>query len=366
MVTLFFVYLGEIPEYVYENLQRTRNLFPHVKIVICATFEPSVEWRKQYNIIFIKHTKDRDFETHSEKYVDKNNFRDGYWKFTTERLIAISSYHEQFPDEKIIQVESDVLLMPNFPLEKFSELNSMAWMGYGAKADIGTIIFSPDIQSSRKLKDSILVELNAGNYIDMEILFNVRMKNQVELLPIVNSNIAKAGCLKSKYYQGESSSLNNQAVFEGLFDSASIGIWLTGQDPRNRFGITKVRTKEIIENGSVQVDPSQVTYKLDTSGNLFINDLQNENIPLYNLHIHSKELKLFANDWKRHLDKYINIEGECPRYFKFSLKIFFKLIQQNAQQETLFRFLLNIPIVSRSKRVVQLVFIRCQKKEDLC
>ncbi len=352
MFTLLFVYLGEPPEYVFENLTRTRSLFPHAKIAFCGDLNPPQNWLRRNQVEFIRHTPDAEFERLRKSFETNQDFRNGYWRYTVERLIAITNYHEEFPSERILHVEADVLLLPNFPLEAFSKIDKLAWLGYGQKADIASILYSPNIGSSRAFRNAILNEIDNGNVIDMEILFSVRQNCQVELLPVSNSRESDIGSLKSKYFKGDVASIDSQEIFSGIFDSASIGIWLTGQDPRNRFGITRVRTMELVEKGLVQVDPSKVAYKLDESGNLFLIDNYKNCIPIYNLHIHSKELNLFRSTWLKHLSVYINIKGVEAKFIRINFRILASLLKDNIKQGTLIRFILHIPILNELRVMV--------------
>jgi hypothetical protein len=323
-----------------------------VKIVLSGNINPPYDWLNKNKINFFPYTSDDEFEIiYNEKQINQR-FRNGYWRYTVERLLVISKYHEKFPMEKILQIEVDVILLPNFPIMTFSEIRNLAWLGYGKKADIASILYTPNLESSRRLRFAILEEIRNGNVVDMEILFNVRQHFQVNLLPVSNSNKSEFGSLKSKYFDGDVATYIDQAIFDGVFDSASIGIWLTGQDPRNRFGITKVRTTELIENGSVQIDPSQGSYKLDVVGNLYFIDKQENEIPIYNLHIHSKDLNLFKCTWNKYLNKYIQIEGVKSRYIRINPLILIQLLKENIKQRTLIRFLLHIPILARTRKLV--------------
>lgn len=351
MVTLLFVYLGHTPDYVFENIARTRALFPSKKIVFCGTQIPPLDWINKHKIDFIRQVPDPEFDTYAKQFGDINHGQNGYWRFTVERLLAISTYHEQFSNEKILHVESDVILMPNFPIETFATLEEAAWIGYGNKADIASIVYLPNFESTKLFRKMILAELSLGNLNDMKILFNVRNRIKVTLLPVAESNDTIFGGVKSKYYQGDIASLEDQDVFEGIFDSASIGIWLTGQDPRNRFGFTKIRTMEIVNNGAVQVDPSQGSFSLDSKGLLFILNSRSERIPVYNLHIHSKDIELFSRNWESRLRRYIEIDGNHPRFVEFNFRMFLELLRLNTRQKTLVRFLLNTPLMVRLRKL---------------
>jgi hypothetical protein len=318
--------------------------------VFYGNHKPSQDWIDKHSIQFVGYSMDRDFDNQIRLADRKKELQTGYWRFTVERLIAISSYHDVFSDEKILHVEADVLLMPNFPFASIDSLATAAWIGYGKQADIASILYSPNYETTKQLRDLILKEISLGNLIDMEILYKVRHLTNVLLLPVSNSNQAMLGSLRSRHYSGSIASLENQEIFQGLFDSASIGIWLTGQDPRNRFGFTKVRTMEIINNGAVQIDPSQGTYSLDEAGCLYFHSEDKNRIPIYNLHIHSKETKLFSPNWDRHLREYVELVGNQPRFVKFDALMLLRLIALNAKQKTLIRFFLNMPLLMRLRQ----------------
>jgi hypothetical protein len=81
--------------------------------------------------------------------------------------------------------------------------------------------------------------------------------------------------------------------FAGIFDGAALGSWICGIDPRNKFGFTKIHSRDLIDGKVWLVDPSIGTYEFNSKSELELN-VDGRKICIYNLHIHSKNLLNFS------------------------------------------------------------------------
>ena len=50
------------------------------------------------------------------------SFRQGFWFSTTSRFFALEAFSRENKNAKILQIESDVWLSPNFPFSKFENI----------------------------------------------------------------------------------------------------------------------------------------------------------------------------------------------------------------------------------------------------
>jgi hypothetical protein len=264
------------------------------------------------------------------------------------RLDAIISYIAATNPGPIIHSESDVIFMPNFPWDKVHGLKDIAWTRYNSHSDSAAIMYFPDKRKTIEfgiLLNNFLRTRNMAT--DMLILSEISHAhpNNFKILPsiddvssnIVNShNVSSVEEIKQMH--------ENFPLFEGLFDGAAFGMWLTGQDPRNHRGYTKILSDSNISNGDSLIDPSNVRYRF-TDKNLFIdtNELQ---IPIWNLHIHSKNLKLFDTNWETELSNFVKRSNLGKPYDKFEYKILFKVLKDHKQQNNLFRFFINLPYLA--------------------
>ncbi len=220
-----------------------------------------------------KLTKSLDFELSHDLA-----FRDGFWKYTLLRFQAIAEWHQKSSESQILHVESDVLLLPNFPFDKFENLQKLAWTNVNETHDAPTLVYFPDKYSSEWLAKQILEEMRISNHLtDMTVLHKIRATHDglIQVLPTApKRNI-----------------IENQDIMaiRGIFDAARIGMWLTGQDPRNHFG-SLIRHRSILDS---EAEPQKWNFRNDKTGNLYASH-NGETFPIFNLHIHSKRKSFFT------------------------------------------------------------------------
>jgi len=81
--------------------------------------------------------------------------------------------------------------------------------------------------------------------------------------------------------------------WNGIFDPSSAGIWLLGTDARNEAGLS-YRGRKIVDQPSL--DPEKLEFRMTTENNLECRTSKGDWIPLWCLHLHSKEPKYFDFD----------------------------------------------------------------------
>ena len=112
--------------------------------------------------------------------------------------------------------------------------------------------------------------------------------------------------------------------FNGYFDGADIGIFLYGIDPRNERG-KKVMRRTIAGNF---LNVREIKFKWSESRNFpnVISEFHGLELPLYSIHIHSKNLVLFRTPrihfaLKKGVDKF-----QFPESKVFVFSIFLQLV----------------------------------------
>ncbi len=172
----------------------------------------------------------------------------------------------------ILHLESDVLLLPHFPIEQFETISELTWCKFNETHDVSAILYSPNLSSSVWLGTAIREAIRENAALtDMTVLSLIRGKNPDKI----------------KYFPSLSNS--DSKIFDGVFDGAAIGMWLTGRDPRNSFG----RIQRHASLPEAQDNPTEYKFKLSLTGELFVTNGA-ESIQVYNLHIHSKSKLLFG------------------------------------------------------------------------
>ena len=237
------------------------------------------------------HDSHRD-STEFESYALNPSFRGGFWRLTIERLVALETAHIAHSKAKLIHIESDVLLLPNFPWTALATEERMMWGGATADLDIAAILYSPSLSHTQHLTKFIRQRImNNAEITDMKVLreyFSANEGARVRRLPFT--------------FFGET-------VEGGFFDVMSIGQWLTGLDPTNAVGWRKYH----VPMPHHLVDPSLLTYQF--SGDSLIASHESRSKELFSLHIHSKDIALFGAGWKQRLMDLVELSRDNPLPF---------------------------------------------------
>lgn len=352
-LTILFIHLGtEIPRYLISNIERSRVIFPKLKISLVTDSNKMGFWVQKNNVEVIKYQNDEFFDESFTYGKLESSFRNGYWRHTTERLAAIKLFHNLHPETPILHIESDILMMPDFPVTQMSRMSKIHWLSYGASADIAAIFYSPHAEKTNRFYRHLIEEIKSSGGSDMELLWNIRERfpNDYLTFPTINP---KTKALKNVSNQSRNVGIlqeTPQTHFDGIFDAAGIGIWLCGGDPRNNFGFTTIHTRELIDSGNIFIDSSKEKFVIQENGELRIETKDNELIPVFNLHIHSKNKKLLSKDWEPELAKMLRFTENSPKIVGFDIRILATEIYQNLRHRSLLRYLLHAPILKNLKR----------------
>lgn len=353
-LVVVLVHLGKKPDaHYWLNLNKLSHDFPSTQV--CAVISKGVERHPSLNsfISVYEYTAAPEVQKIFELHKYDHNFRGGFWRFTLERLFALTQFHESMPGKKILHIESDVLLLPNFPFHEIEKLDELAWCRFNQAKDVSSILYIPDLASSISLREKLLGELRIDNKLtDMTILNNIsRNDSTIRILPSLSRKQPELLNKLNLMCDSREFELCSNEGFNGIFDPAAIGMWLTGLDPRNYYGITKIHDRGIIDTGDSYVDPSRSKYMFDSENRLYI--LNNDYcVELLCLHIHSKNLKLFAEGWDKELRYLVKLSENREPIRKFHLGILINLILVNIKQKTLLALIIGIPMMQRFRRII--------------
>ena len=125
---IVFVKLGDKPTpYLWLNLQkilRENKLLPVVLIVDKLEDVPN-EILQQVEVFFYKSTPKTD--SILDNLTHDIKFRNGFWRYSLERLFSLLEYHSENPNEQLLHIESDVLILKNFPWDTISRGTKLKW-----------------------------------------------------------------------------------------------------------------------------------------------------------------------------------------------------------------------------------------------
>jgi hypothetical protein len=217
-------------------------------------------------------------------------FRDGYWQRTTSRILALADF-QKINEMPLVHVEGDVILLPQFPFEKFGSVKSVAFplvnRGYGC----ASVLFSPNVREIDELKSFFFQNLKEDNHLnDMEMLgrYQSRYAKKVTILPSVPTNRNEF----QDWVTGEEIQLltSNLQEFGGIFDGMTIGQYLLGEDPNNHFGIRPIY--RIQKHHSF--NPQASRFSWDDKKELQISSASGP-LSIFALHVHSKDMRAFIH-----------------------------------------------------------------------
>jgi hypothetical protein len=364
VVTL--VHLGLQPDaHYWLNLNKISLDFPTIQVAALVSKGVERDPNLSSAISVYEYTAEPDVEKIFELHGYDHKFREGFWRFTLERLFALAQLHEMIPGKMILHIESDVMLLPNFPFDKIKKLNNTTWCRFNDFKDVSSILVLPDLESSRSLRKNLLGELLENNkHTDMTILNTIARKNSdIQIFPSLSGRFPNLQNDLNSRCDTTEFNICSKEELNGIVDPAAIGMWLTGLDPRNFYGITKIHDRGIIDTGDSYVDPSRYAYRLDSENQLFISS-ENHSLQIFCLHIHSKNLKLFKDGWEKELRDLVQLSAEKGPCNEFDFTTLVKLILVNIRQGTFLAFIIGIPVMQRFRRSIRALktAIQCRQK----
>ncbi len=292
MFSIVLVCLGVFQEYIMTNIAQLIRL-GHTKIYVLTNaaliphFEP---FSDVIHLVSVETLNDSfDFKRRSTQ--DKE-YRGGFWHHTSARFFVLYEFMAQTGIKNVIHIENDVLIYYNcdkvlsVPLFNKSELY-IPFDSY--ERNIASIVYIPDAI----LLAQILVHYNYEKN-DMYNFSEIRKKTVcVQQFPI----FVEERALDLSTVDGERAFVSHGwSQFGGyIFDAAAIGQYVGGVDPRNCPGDTRGFVNEtcVIK----YADEGTIIWKTDGDDDVKRPFLQRNNqqiIPIFNLHIHSKALVLYV------------------------------------------------------------------------
>ena len=287
---IVFIHLGKkLPTYLIKNIERTNHLFPDRSITLIVSSEAiSKKTITGVKTIFYYDTKLSPLNQISASILAIKS-QSGFWRYSFERILAFSAWHQTQPSSTALHVESDVILLPRFEFDRVNISKKLMWANVNSDHDIAALLYSPSGYESKWLASKLLEELvSDATTTDMTGLFKVRSKypRKIDVLETVPIS-------RDKTTRSEADKV--------IYDAARIGMWLSGEDPKNHFGFLLKHVK----HSDSEVKPHNFEYKLNELGEVLIlvNGIEWQ---LQNLHIHSKSIKMFKKSNKSKLLKDID------------------------------------------------------------
>lgn len=341
-IELVFVHLGSVrADHLVLNIKLLKDMFPYIKInCVISEISSIKEQLPDFVEVFIYKPLPEIDDLFSKNRNDLR-FRQGFWRYTLERLIAINTFHVTRPTVSLLHIESDILLMASFPFSQFLQLKKVYWLPATATSDIASLIYLPSMDHTKEFTQDIVKYINNSKLpTDMHALKNLRKNysSRYELLPYSNINLPRLSSADPDY------SRDDNSQFTGIFDGSAIGMWLTGIDPRNYYGYQVHFSSKSFSQNKFLIDPSMYNMNYDLNNGLYFTTDTGQKIQVYNLHIHSKSKIFFSPGRHLAIQKLIVRSHNHKIYKSFNLGVFGLLIKQNFKEKSLVPFLYHSPL----------------------
>ena len=209
----------------------------------------------------------------------KASFRDAFWIKTTERFFVLEQFMRKFSYESIFHAELDNLV---FNISLLGANLDLVGSGLFCPRDsiargIASLIYVNNIDALVELSQEAVNSSNAG-LNDMELFGK-----------LLQSSKYYFGLPTEAAFNTESSGYWNYVkpdISYGIFDSAAIGQFLFGIDPKN----IKGPLYNGFENENKGYDLWRLKYSIDIEKGIasITNKDTSESKNLYNIHVHSK------------------------------------------------------------------------------
>jgi len=288
MIPFIFIHIGNIfPNHVKVSLEQCYKWNKDCPIYfICSNIHKDIINFSYINVIFLE-----DIAA-SEKHHIFNKisgldigFRDGFWKYTTERLFVLEDFCIQNNIKECFHIENDNMVY--FSATELINVfrNSVNGISSPALADDENtfgILYCNNINVLGELTLTLLYNPTNENEMGLGSKFFHNYPQYTSFLPSIPLSDLTLSDIEKKYIA------NNIDKFNGIFDPAQYGQWLGGVDPRNfesgpfQFSNTRAKIQANTFNYNIVEESNGLKrYYISDKG-------ANINLPIYILHIHSK------------------------------------------------------------------------------
>lgn len=270
-MNIVLVCLNNFQEYILQNIEQLIHL-GHESIYVITNSSFFHHFNDFYDkITLINSDELEDSYHHFDNSTIDKTFRNGFWTLTSSRFFYIYAFMVKFSVQNIIHLENDVLLYYNCnTIMKYFE-NSIYLPFDSFTRNIASIMYIPNAELFKTVLDHYDFTMN-----DMSNFHFIKQKTGlIKPLPIF---IKKDDLTEEQKFVSEND-------FPFIFDAAAIGQYLGGVDPRNQGGDTRGFVNE-----TCVIKYNQYEIWMDDKPFILVDG---KVVPIFNLHIHSKQLKQF-------------------------------------------------------------------------
>ena len=298
LIPIVFVHIGDAPpEYSKIAVQQARRWNPHTPIVFLSStvvksgYGAGEEWVSIANI-----PKSREHTRFDQTTLLDTTFRNGFWRFTTERLFVLYDWMIWKGIDECIHIENDNTLYYNIDeilpqLRENSKGISATFHGQGFARNRVDVCYSfihcDKVESLSQFLFFLAASPSGVDEMQRGGLYWLENEDTCSIIPCVPPG--------SKLLSENFRNWCENAKFPCVFDAMSHGQYVGGEDPRNGPGNVP-GGKHINLDAEFRPDQFLYGWKADIEGRRYpvITDRRGKEWRIVNLHIHSKRLEQFV------------------------------------------------------------------------
>jgi hypothetical protein len=319
---IIFVQLGSAKAaHLWKNISSIKNKWPEYDVVLITDSNEHVKKAKKLKIGIWEFVPTQEISDLMSNSAHNHEFRQGFWNYSVLRLFAVLEYSNIRPQTSLIHLESDVTVFPNFPFSTLSSRPLPTWLRFNESHDVGSIFTIPDVDAAKWLKQTFIKELKKNSSLtDMTLLNCVsrRYPELMEFLPVAADPSDPLIRYADRNSPEAERITETSSIYNGIFDSAPIGMWLLGQDPRNHLGRI-IRFKELAES---YIQPQFTKYSFNSDAQTLVTSTGTQ---IFNLHVHSKEISYFDSRRGRKIAARVKDSINATKTSTFNFRSFLAL-----------------------------------------
>lgn len=271
--------INNFQEYILDNITQLIRL-QHKNIYVITNshlFSHFNNVRDKIILIDVSELNEK-YNFESKTSLDKS-FRNGFWYLSSLRFFYIYELMKKYNLVNVIHLENDAPIYYNCDNLLDMVDNKFIYIPFDTYTrNIASIVYIPNIDVYKIILDNYDFNKN-----DMENFCNIKQKtNLIKNFPIFVKNDTLTN--EQKFV------CENYEKFTFIFDAAAIGQYLGGVDPRNHSGNT---VGFINETCVIKYNNYKIWFENDNDMKKPFIEIDNNKTPIFNLHIHSKNLKMF-------------------------------------------------------------------------
>lgn len=280
-MNIILVCINNFQEYILINIKQLLRL-RHERIYVITNghfFEKFSEYRDSITLVNSDSLEDQyEYSKHSALCKE---FRGGFWMLTSMRFFYIYSCMKKYDLENVIHLENDVLVYYNCSVLMDKLDTKYLYLPFDTfSRNIASIVYIPNHMMFKEILD----RYDSGKN-DMENFSTImRQTNLIKNFPIYISDASDSSSTSECAFVSQ-----NYDRFKCIFDAAAMGQYLGGVDPRNQGGNT---VGFINETCVIKYNIYRFLWKDEDIRRPYL-EVDGTVVPIFNLHIHCKDLNRF-------------------------------------------------------------------------